>query len=317
MQPNFEYLDDLIPEFEGLEKTSLDKLVRQKWVDEKQEQGWIENYKKIKHRLKPAKIRDDGINKACIIIGSSPAIEKQVDTLKNLGDNFILISSNGAYRYLCRNGIVPDYVFIMESREHVINDLTQPLNGTKLVASPFINAKILDNWGKNYENYLVGGGPKFTPMIEKDFEVDIAGGNVVNTSLLWAYKYLRCRNFIFIGCSLCYYDDYYIDKKSTDNVLGDFEKQKGFYNAADMHGEVVNTTLPLLMYKVWLETYSSIMNIDMINSTEDGILGVYPKPIGRDKDGIKFQVHYLPWINIAPLEMAIRAFTKKFNNFGG
>lgn len=320
MDVNFDYMDDLnLPELEGVVKIPLDKFVRRKWVDEGQEDLWIKNYEINRDKIKPAIRTNDAMERACILVGSSPAIRKQVEVLKRLNHNFILISSNGAYKFLLENDIIPDYVVLIESRDHVVGDISESSNGTRLVTSPFVDPKVLETWKGDYETYMVGGGDRLNELMVNDghTDIDVGGGNVINASLLWAYKYLMCRNFIMIGVSLCYYDDYYIDGRSTEHVMTDFENKKGYHKAADMYGEVVETTSPLLMYKTWLETYSKLMGIDLINSTEDGILGVYPEPVSIDDEGLKFKVKYLPWINIAPLSNAIEAFTRKFNDFGG
>lgn len=322
MQINFDYMKALnLPSVEGISQVPLDEFVKRRWIDEEQENKWIENYEQNKGKIKPAIRTSDAFERTCILVGSSPAIKKQVDVLKRLNHNFILIASNGAYQFLLENDIIPDYVVLIEARNHVVDDLKGASNGTKLVTSPFVDPEILNNWKGDYETYMVGGGDKINDLILRDWEgktdIDIGGGNVINASLLWTYKYLMCRNFIMIGVSLCYYDDYYINKRSTKYVSKTFEQTKGFHKAVDMYGEVVDTTSSLLMYKTWLETYSKLMEIELVNSTEDGILGVYPEPISRDEDGLKFRLKYIPWINIAPLSTAIRAFTQKFNDFGG
>lgn len=322
MEIDFDYMRDLnLPSIEGVQQIPLDAFVRTRWIDVEQEDRWIKNYKQNRDKIKPAIRTSDGFERACILVGSSPGIKKQVDTLKRLNHNFILISSNGAYQFLVKNGIIPDYVILIEARDHVVDDLKVSSNGTKLVVSPFVDPEILNTWGGDYENYMVGGGDRINEVLSRDWEgksdIDIGGGNVINASLLWAYKYLMCRSFVMIGVSLCYYDDYYVDGRSTEYVMRDFEKSKGFHKAVDMYGEVVNTTAPLLMYKTWLETYSKLMGIELVNSTEDGILGVYPEPVNRDENGINFRVKYTPWINIAPLGATIKAFTRKFNDFGG
>ncbi len=316
---NFDYMKDLdVPVLDGMKRVCLDKFVRQKWTNHKQEDIWIKNYKENKDKLKPSAKSHDGAKKACILVGSSPAIKRQVNALKKISDDFILISSNGAYKFLLDNDIIPDYVMVIEGRDHVVGDVSEQKNGTKLITSPFVDPKIIENWQGDYLTYMVGGGDKFTPIIEQDWdEIDIGGGNVINCALCWAYKYLMCNNFILIGVSLCFYDDYYVDGRSTEHVIDDFDMIKGFYKATDMYGEIVNTTLPLLMYKTWLETYSKEMKIDLVNSTEDGILGVYPIPITKDKNGINFKLGHVPWINIAPLSIAIEAFKQKFSDLGG
>jgi hypothetical protein len=83
-------------------------------------------------------------------------------------------------------------------------------------------------------------------------------------------------------------------------------------------GRMVATTPALGMYKLWLENTTKILielyGGTVFNSTEDGILGVLPKPIQKE-DYIEIDLHFLPWWTVCPLDTAIKGFQK--THFGG
>jgi hypothetical protein len=313
---NFNYLDELTNGgVDGLDKIPLNDFMGSSWINDEQDKLWVRNYKKNKLKLFKSISSSRGRTKACILVGTSPALKNNVHKLKEAADdNFIIISSNGAYKFLLENGIIPDYVFVVEARDHIVPDvLVDDPGKTVLVTSPFVAPKVLENWKGLSETYILGGGKKYNKLLKKDWKVpDIGGGNVVNTSFLWAYKYLQCRDFIFVGVSLSFKDNYYHDGRSEKYICQGFENYKNNYQAVDMYGGIVNTTPALTMYKTWLETYLKVSGSNVINATEDGILGVYPEPISMDGTVAQFAVKYLPWISIVPLDVAIRGYKSKF-----
>jgi hypothetical protein len=300
----------------GVLNIDLDPFIKQKWVPEFLDQIWLDHLKDNLHLVKKAAVTDISKNKAIILVGASPAIKRQVSELKKLNENFCLISSNGAYKFLVENGITPNYVMLVEGRDHVISDFDVQSEGTILVATPYVSPSILRNWKGEIQFCVLGGTTKYAEEIKKYFredDLDVGGGNVIGTAMLWAYKYLSARHFIFVGTSLCYYDDYYWDGRDTSHVCDSeiFEKQP--IKCVDMYGKLANITPSLCLYKTWLEAQTKYApDAFFTNSTEDGVLGVYPKPVGRDGDFVQMEIHYIPWMNIVPLRIAINAYNLKF-----
>lgn len=313
-EANFDYMKLLeVPQVDGVHTIPLNDFVGMKgWVSEELRDIWRRNYLVNREKIVATKVSNKARQKCCILVGSSPAIKKQIELLKNIGDNFIIISSNGAYPYLVENGVNPDYVVLIEGREHVLRDMCFD-SDAKLVVSQFVDPLIYDIWKGPIETFFCGSGSLDDLIKEDGYEIDVAGGNVTNASFLWSYKYLGCRNYITIGSSLCYYDDYYVDGRSTKHVMDNLEENE-YFNAVDMYGKVARTTAPLLLYKTWLETYSRISGAEFINATEDGIFGVYPEPVEMKDDNLTYRVKYLPWISIAPLSLAIEAYNNKLEN---
>lgn len=314
---DFDYFDLLeVKEVDGLGKIPLNDFIGKSWINDETDALWVKNYKANREKIKPPIKTYKGKDKVCILVGASPAINKQLETLKRLkyNDNFIILSSNTVLRRLIENGIEPDYAFAIEARNHIVEDLDVDAWNCELVCSPFVDPNALSAWKGPVSFYILGGGKKYSKLLKEDLggrhEIDIGGGNVVSTSMLWAYKYLQCRKFIFIGTSLCYYDDrYYHDNRSTEYVGQDISQWKGKYQALDIYGKAVDTTPALTMYKVWLETFMRhAEGVDFLNCTEDGILGVYPEPVSFNNGTAQFKTKYIPWINIVPLKTAIMAF---------
>ena len=297
-------------DIKDLKSIEIEDFIGLDWVKDDLRDIWVANYSENRDRIFPLTTYYRKEKKCCVLVGSSSAIKNQVSELKRLSNlnNFVIIACNGVYKWLVENDITPDYVFLVEGRDHVLSDLDSGHAGITLVVSPFVDPKVFDIWEENIEVYVCGGGEKFDKLLKEDFEeIDVTGGNVTNTSFLWSYKYLGCRDYIVVGTSLCYKDKYYFDGRSTDNVMKDLNANDHI-NAVDIYGNVVKTTAPLLLYKSWLETYSKLSGANFINATEDGILGVYPEPVEYKGENLKYKLKFLPWMSISPLGLAIDAY---------
>lgn len=292
-------------------KFPLQEFVSKSWIGEEMDNLWMENYRK-NQPIKVFPCTGEGAGKVVILVGASPAIRKNWTALKKCDDRFIIVACNGTAKFLVENGVKVNYVFAVEARDHIAPDLDFESRNTVLVASPFCSPKALNTWRGERYHYLLGGGAEYQKALHRDFgkeRIDIGGGNVISTAFLWAYKYLKSRDFIFTGMSLCYYDEYYHDGRSTKHVDKDINRWRGWYQALDMHGKLVNTTPALTMYKTWLETFlkPEYTQANITNSTEDGILGVYPDPVEIDGQ-LLFKTKYVPWMNIIPLRAAILGY---------
>ena len=293
----------------------LDDFVSGSWVNEAQDQLWLKNYKLNRDYIKWFPQIDQADRKACVLVGASPAFLKQIDLLREMSkeDMFIIIASNTVFRRLVEKGVEVDYVFVVEGRDHVVSDVVGVESPqTTVIASPYAPLELVKGWGGKIFFYALGGGQTYGKEIAADLlkirrDVDVGGGNVVSTSFLWAYKYLKARDFIFTGMSLCYYDDYYFDKRTTEHVGSPMDQDQ--WKALDMYGKAVRTTPGMTMYKTWLEVYSGqFKGCVFTNATEDGILGVYPVIVGEEDNAIQMQTNFVPWWNIFPLDVVAKAY---------
>jgi hypothetical protein len=53
--------------------------------------------------------------RAVVIVGASPRLKEDVEKLKALDENFVLVCANSAVKYLLDHGIRPDYVISIDA----------------------------------------------------------------------------------------------------------------------------------------------------------------------------------------------------------
>jgi hypothetical protein len=319
-EADFNYLKEIGMDkpIEGVMPFDMNDFVGTEWVDDWVDELWCTNYKiNMKSGVNRFEKSWDGLKKVVVLVGASPAILKQIDTLKKLDDNFLIVACNGVYSKLLEEGVRVDYIVALEARDHIIKDFKVQDDHAELIVSPFVAPGVLDAWKGKKSFYHLGGGRKYAALLKETGieDEDIGGGNAINTACAWAFKYLSVADFILTGTSFCYYDDYYFDKRTTEHVCK-FDDNQQKIKAVDIYGGIVNVTPSQLMYKTWLENFIKYMkNCKFTNATEDGILGVMPKIISVEGENIQYSLVYLPWINILPLENVVgryrEIFTKK------
>lgn len=324
MMMDFNLLEDVvsIPKDSELTHMPLDDFVDSNWLPDTLIDLWCENYDRNKPHLKPFAIRRQNDNVA-VLVGASPAIEKNYTGLYEIVDDprFTIIASNSILKFLLKKNIKPDYVFCVEGKHHIATDFDDcETEDLTLIISPFVCPEVVEKWkGKLYTYFQGASAGKFGERLVKDWEgkanIDIGGGNVVSTSYLWAYRYLNIRHFILMGMSLCYYGDYYADGRK--GAVTGLEQYRDWYKAMDINGDMVCTTPVLTMYKLWLETYTrhgiEYGGGSFINSTEDGILGIYPEIVEQDGLKVRFKRTFVPWMSVVPLEIAIQGHLLRMN----
>lgn len=288
-----------------------------KGIGDSLDELWVKNYLENKSRIIRFPVTRFGHGKVAILIGASPAVKNQLGILRELDDNYVLICTPTTLKLLLDHEVYPDFVFAVEGRHHWISDLECDTRDLTLIASPFLFPGALRKWqGPVYFNIL-RGGKKYNELITADWEVtETGGGNSVSTSMIWALKYLGCRRFVFIGMSFCYYgngNNYYYDGRpqQVENL-----KRWEFWKAMDIYGKNVYTTPTFMMYKMWLESAmkAAVENtqVEFVNCTEDGILGVWPEMVKKEDGVIYARRRYLPWLNILSLRTTIEAYNRMF-----
>jgi hypothetical protein len=300
---------------DGVVSMQMNDFVGTEWVVDWLDDLWCKNYEINKQfKIKRFEKTWIGCGKAVVLVGASPSVLKQIETLKSLDDNFIIVACNSIYAKLLQEGVRVDYIFAVEGRDHIASDFTVQDDHAELIVCPFTSPEAIKKWKGKISLYYLGGGRKYKSILEQDGikEIEIGGGNSISTALCWAYKYLKASDFIFTGVSFCYYDDYYFDKRSTEYVCQFNERDKKI-KAVDIYGNLVNVTPSQLSYKTWLESFMRyVKDVNYINATEDGILGVVPKILSVEGENVQYTIQYLPWINIIPFAMSVKAYNQKF-----
>ena len=299
----------------GVQALQMNDFVGTEWVADWLDELWCDNYKiNRKRSIKRFQKTWNGLGKAVVMVGASPAINAQIETLKGLEDDFIIVACNTVYATLIEAGVRVDYIMAIEGRPHIASDFRLQDTHAELIVSPFVAPAVLERWKGKVSLYHLGGGRKYATLIKEDgiLDEDIGGGNAVSTACAWAFKYLSAGDFILTGTSFCSYDQYYFDGRTTE-YLCDFNTEDNI-KAVDIYGKLVKVSPSQLMYKTWLENFIKELSpkAHFVNATEDGILGVVPKIINMDGENGQYSLVYLPWISIIPLKMAVNKYRQLF-----
>ena len=258
--------------------------------------GWATDNLQGKHK-----------DKTAIIMGASPAIKSQIETLKGLQDDndFVLCGLSSNLEFLLSNGIQPKYIITVDG------DVSQgeffdtiDMDKTKdivLIANLFAYPPMLKKWkGPLYFLALQTADKKFERKQRKWFGPENGIGNgfpslmaQFNIITAVAYLILECKIILFVGHELSFKDDdskYYADRVDPR----DTDKR---YPHGDIHGNMVKTTPDLLAVKYTLEGFLEVISKAgwFFNCTEAGIFGITKR----------FPDRHVPWIQQLTLKNGI------------
>ena len=218
--------------------------------------------------------RGQGKNKACIIIGASPALKDNHESLKYVQDdpNFILVATSSSLKFLLANGIRPKFVFMADGDAVCAPkvDIGGQAQGITMIATTLVHPTSLKNWKGNirFVRCTTGDGRdrehiKLT-RIKDEFP---GGGTQFNAAVLFAYMTLQSQILIFVGNELSWDERYYVDRPDYKDT--GFEK----FPWLNIYGGISYTNLVFIQSKLWLEQVLGHWKGVFINATEAGILG--------------------------------------------
>jgi len=223
-------------------------------------------------------------NKPAIIVSAGPSLEKNIDQLKQLNDEMLIISGGRNLKSLIDKDIKPNFVtaadpddLCYELLKGYIEDLNIPLifyEGT--------NEKIVDN--HKGEKLFFSTSAFIQSIAEKNLMSFAAGGSVAHIMTKCAISF-GCNPIIFIGQDLAYTNDKKYSSISDNRDL--VEKDTYLENESniwikDINGEKVRTSLVLNQFRINFEQIiEQFPDIEFINATEGGarIRGAIEMPL--------------------------------------
>jgi hypothetical protein len=215
-----------------------------------------------------------GQDKACVIIGASPALKNNFQTLCDLqhDSRFILVACSSSLKFLLDKGIKPKFVLMMDGAADVARyiNVGDKSKGITLIAACLVHPKSLKQWQGNVRFVRVDAGKKFEKeyiRLTKIKDAFPGGGTQFNAAVLFSYMTLQSHVLIFMGNELAYDEQYYLDRKD--------EKDKHFqkYPWMGIDGSTCYTNHNFIASKLWLEDTLGKWKGVFINATEAGILG--------------------------------------------
>lgn len=253
------------------------------------------------------KLHDAERGKTAIMIGSSPALKKQLDTLREIqhDPDFVLCGLSSNLDFLLRNDIRPRYCIVVDADESTGRDWDRidmgKTQNVTLVSGLYTYPSMLLNWqGPLYWLAFVTMDKKLK-RLQHRFYGDINGTgegfpplmSQYNIMTAFSFSVLGCHVILFVGNELSYANDgssFYVDRqdpRDSDRRLPHM----------DIYGNMVKTNFGLMALKLALEAFlGTICGAGwFINCTEAGIFGITKR----------FKDYHVPWVQQLTLKTGI------------
>lgn len=263
---------------------------------------WLRQIKANKEKYKSFKDYSVGTlfgkydGQSCIIAGSGPSLENNIEILRDHKKDVPLISCLHNFHYFVDNGVKADYYVTLDAGEVTIEEISEGgkksheeyLEFTKdstLLAFIGTHPKLLESWKGKVLFYNAPIPNK--ELTDKVWEVEpfgtyiSNGGNVLGACLYAAKAILGCHTVAFIGADFCFSADnrFHPWPSKYDGQLGDY------INGIDVFGNRVRTWQSYHNFKCWFDYVAQQVPGVYINCSEGGTFGAYPQ--GNIKDVIQ------------------------------
>lgn len=250
---------------------------------------WFKNARENRSLIKECgwiceDMQDAHMGKTAVLIGASPAVKNQLETLRNLqaDPDFILCGITSGIGLLLNNGIKPKYCMIADAeveQKRFYEGLDMSLTkDTTLIASICCPKSILELWQGPKKFIAVYSDEKKMERKINKWLAPINGCGLYfaalfsqyNTITAIAYLVFGCTTLIFVGNELSFKDKeatYYPDRKDVKDAW--IRKPH-----PDIYGNTVYTGYMFMSLKLALEDYLGKLPGVFLNCTEAGIFGV-------------------------------------------
>lgn len=168
----------------------------------------LDNLEKMQNSFIVSDFKGKGKGKVALVAGAGPSLSKNIETLKENRDKFIIFSVGASYKTLQNNGIVADFLFITEPRDTRGQLLGCDTCATVLIAEPFCHTSIWNLNTKAKITFLSQGNFLndwyMNALSLKDLKLSTSG-TVTFMALIMA-DYMNFDKIVLLGQDLAYSD---------------------------------------------------------------------------------------------------------------
>ena len=198
----------------------------------------IQNMPELMHEIPLTKFKDIYYGKTAVVVSAGPTLDKNIETLKEYRDKYILFTVGTAVKTLYNNGIKPDFLCIIETYNATRQVENLDLSDVYFITEPYSNPELRKFNYKKILSHISANSPInhfLADICGEDIEEYWSKGTVSYTALNCA-RILGCKKIILVGQDLAYIEGQCYSKDSSykDLVcLFNKEKQKWEIAAKD------------------------------------------------------------------------------------
>ena len=247
--------------------------------------AFISNLKHIAEATPINYFKNTFKNKPAIVVSAGPSLERNIHQLKEVQDNFMIITGARSLGTLIKNDIIPDFICMIDPIEF----------NCKFIES-YLEYKIPIIFYENtsYEamnlykgsKILFSGNALTSSILEYNVENLLSGGSVAHNCTSFV-SYTGCNPIIFIGQDFAYTGEKLHADSSAFNEENKVNNKIDIIEVKDVFGNLVKTDRKLNFYRNNMENIiNKYSNITFINSTEGGanIKGTIVQPLSKTID---------------------------------
>ena len=160
-------------------------------------------------------------NKTALVVSAGPTLDKNLDTIKQNREKFVLIAVGNATRTLCLNGITPDFVTIVDMCNSTSQIEGLDLSNSNLILEPLTNLDMHKAAFKNIFSYP--SVTSFANTLWADWAgidvSDLVSIGTVSYMALYCAVIFGCKDIILVGQDFAYVDGKCYSSGSKQNII--------------------------------------------------------------------------------------------------
>ncbi len=263
-------------EFKNVLRSYESNAVTEYLLNKKFMDAYLSNIRYISESYTINEFKDKFKGYTAIIVSAGPSLDKNIDKLRNLDDNALIICGNRTLAPLLKLGIKPHFMCSIDC-SNLIYDMTKNYldENIPLVFTETTNSKLVKNQvGKKIFFRYAGAKTDIESIFDKKIDTIYFGGSVAHNCMDFA-RYLGCSTIILIGQDLAYTDNESHAESTSmdvDKKMNEMKEDKRFIKVKDINGKKIYTTRPLEEFRYGFENYIKIhKGICFIDATEGGV----------------------------------------------
>ncbi|MCH5266858.1 MAG: motility associated factor glycosyltransferase family protein [Lachnospiraceae bacterium] len=208
--------------------------------------------KNSKHNLKSVdELAEIFRGKDLYIIAAGPSLDNNIDELKKVGENGIILATGTVMKKLLNKGIPVDYGILIDAGVATFRQIEGIENcGVPILVLSTAHYKIVSEYqGERYLICQEGYSPAEEFAGKHKYELYQSGGSVSTTALELGIRF-GCKRIIFVGLDLAYSGGKY---HASDTEFDREMSEGNTRYVEDIHGGKVLTGKNLDIYRKWIE----------------------------------------------------------------